>query len=121
MKIQFYTCESDLAFRDWPVPPRVGDGIRLEKVDYSVVEVNWGDHVTGTGQPIKDSPCVSVQVEPLVQELEDRDGLILHLYEALEGTTPERCICGCEPCCCGYKLGLDTLEMAKPYYHRLIR
>lgn len=60
MRIQFALPEGEDEYRDWPCPPRRGDYIRLRRRDYIVESVNWGDHLTGIGDPIGNKPFACV-------------------------------------------------------------
>ena len=64
MRIEFYTEDGHVGDRDWPAPPREGEGVRLYRIDYKVVETNWGDHISGVDEPIVDKPTVSVLITP---------------------------------------------------------
>lgn len=51
--------------------------------------------------------------------------MIVYLYEALEGSMPDKCSCSedqlQDACACGYVLGKSTLDEVRPHYLKLLR
>ena len=62
MTITFYF-QDDEWMRDWICPPRVGETITADGVQYLVVDVSWGDMYAGAKKALHDNPCAAVTLD----------------------------------------------------------